>query len=175
MSHTSQMPMQTPQDLFVHELSDMLSAEQIIVTMLQEAQGVVSNPQLQQGLQLHETQTRQHAERLQQVLQMVGGQPHPVECHAAAGLRQSLQEGLQAKPSAQVIDGLVTGGACKTEHLEIAAYTGLVEKARALGQLEAAQLLSQTLREETEMLRQVEQISQQLTQQMGSMASSQAD
>jgi ferritin-like metal-binding protein YciE len=73
-----------------------------------------------------------------------------------------------------VLEGLVTGGACKTEHYEIAAYTGLVEKARAMGQTEAAQLLQQNLQEEQQMLRQVEQISQQLTQQMASMSGMQS-
>ena len=173
MSSTTQMPMQTPQDLFVHELSDILSAEQIIVGMLEQAQGLVQNPQLKEGLRMHAEQSRQQAQRVQQVLEDLGAQPHPVQCYAAQGLQQQLQEALQANPSPQVIDGLVTGGACKTEHLEIAAYTGLVEKARAMGLTQAAQLLQQNLQEEQQMLQQVEQLSQQLTQQMASMAGAQ--
>jgi ferritin-like metal-binding protein YciE len=163
------MPMQTPQDLFVHELSDMLSAEQIIVQMLEDAQGVVQTPQLRDGLRMHAEQSRQHAQRVQQVLDQVGMAPHPVRCHAAEGLYQSLQEGVQSQPSAPVLEGLVTGGACETEHLEIAAYTGLVNKARAMGMTEAARLLQQNLQEEQQMLQQVEQIAQQLTQQMAMM------
>lgn len=166
MSTTTQMPMQTGQDLFVHELSDMLSAETIIVQMLEEAQGLVQTPQLKQGLQMHAQQSQQHAERIQQVLDQLGVAPHPVQCHAAAGLYQQLEEGMQAGPSAQVLEGLVVGGACKTEHLEIAAYTGLVNKAQAMGLTGAAQLLQQNLQEEQQMLQQVEQIAQQLTQQM---------
>src|SRR3954447_8505050 len=81
MSQSMTMPMQTPQDLFVHELSDMLSAEQIIVQMLEEAQGLVQNPQVKEGLRMHAEQSRQHAQRVQQVLQQVGSQPHPVQCH----------------------------------------------------------------------------------------------
>ena len=45
-----QMSMQTPQDLFVHELSDMLSAEQSIAQTLTEGQGLVQNPQLREGM-----------------------------------------------------------------------------------------------------------------------------
>jgi ferritin-like metal-binding protein YciE len=60
----------------------------------------------------------------------------------------------------------------KTEHLEIAAYTGLVEKARTMGQTEAAQLLMQNLQEEQQMLQRVEQIATQLTQQMASIQGS---
>ena len=171
MSSSTQMPMQTPQDLFVHELSDALSGEMIIVQMLEQAQGMVQTPQLRDGLRMHAEQSRQHAQRVQQVLDQVGMAPHPVQCHAAEGLYQSLQEGMMAQPSAPVLEGLVTGGACKTEHLEIAAYTGLVNKARAMGMTEAAQLLQQNLQEEQQMLQQVEQIAQQLTQQMAAMGS----
>ena len=159
------MSMQTPQDLFIHELSDMLSAEQIIVEMLREASGVVSNPQLKQGLTAHLTESEQQARNIEQILSQMGTKPHPVTCHAAQGLRQSLQDGLKAKPSAEVCDGLVTGGAIKTEHLEIAGYTGLIEKAQAMGQTEAVTLLQQNLAGEEKTLQKLQTISQQLTQQ----------
>lgn len=174
MNDSTQMPMQTPQDLFVHELSDIHNAEQIIIQMLHEAQGLVQNPQLKEGLRMHADQSRQHAERVQQVFQQMGVQPHPIECHAAQGLYKELQEAQRAQPSPQVLEGLVVGGACKTEHYEIAAYTGMVEKARAMGRTEAAELLQQNLQEEQQMLQRVEEISQQLTQQMASMGGSQS-
>ena len=167
----AKMSMQTPQDLFVHELSDIHSAEQIIVQMLEQAQGLVQNPQLKDGLRLHAQQSQQQAQRVEQIFQTMGAQPHPIECHAAKGLMQSLMEVQKANPSPEVLEGAVVAGACKTEHLEIAAYTGLIEKARAMGMTEAAQLLQQSLQEEQQMLRQVEQIAQQLTQQMASMQS----
>ena len=174
MSDSRHMPMQTPQDLFVHELSDIRNAEQIIIQMLEQAQGMVQNPQLKEGLRMHAEQSRQQAQRIQQVFDQMGVQPHPIECHAAQGLYQELQEAQQSNPSPQVLEGLVVGGACKTEHYEIAAYTGLVEKARAMGRTEAAQLLQQNLQEEQQMLQRVEQISQQLTQQMASMSGRQS-
>lgn len=172
MSDSSNMPMQTPQDLFVHELSSTHSAEQIVVKMLEEAQGLVQNPELKEGLRMHAEQSREQAQRLEQIFQQLGAEPHPVQCHSAQGLHRELQDALQAQPSAEVVEGLVVAGACKTEHLEIAAYTGLVEKAQAMGQSEAVQLLQQSLQEEQQMLQSVEQISQQLTQQMAGMQSS---
>jgi len=173
MSEARQMRMQTPQDLFVHELSDMHRAEQVIVQMLDEAQGLVQNPQLKEGLRMHAEQSRQHAHRLEQALQQLGVQPHPVECHAVKGLHQELKDAQQAKPSPQVMEGLVLGGASKTEHYEIAAYTGLIEKARAMGQTEIARALEQNLQDEQQMLQQVEQLGRQMTQQMMSMAGTQ--
>ena len=174
MSDSTKMPMQTPQDLFVHELSDIRNTEQIIIQMLEQAQGMVQNAQLKDGLRMHAEQSRQQVQRIQQVFAQMGVQPHPIECHAAQGLYQELQEAQQSNPSPQVLEGLVVGGACKTEHYEIAAYTGLVEKARAMGQTEAVQLLQQNLQEEQQMLQKVEQISQQLTQQLAAMSGRQS-
>lgn len=164
-----QMPMQTPQDLFVHELSDVHSGEQIIIQMLGEAQGMVQNSQLQQGLQAHMRESEQQARNLEQVFQIMGAQPHPITCHAAEGLRQSLMEVVQSNPSPEVLEGAVVAGACKTEHLEIASYEGLVKKAQAMGQQEVARLLQQNLQQEQAMLQRVQGISDQLTQQMASM------
>ena len=164
-----QMSMKTPHDLFIHELSDVHSGEQIVVQMLEQAQGLVQHPQLQEGLRMHAEQSRQQAQRVEQVFQLMGAQPHPIECHAAKGLMQSLMEVVESNPSPQVLEGAVVAGAMKTEHLEIAGYTGLVEKARAMGQTEAAQLLQQNLQEEQQMLQQVQRIATQLTQQMAAM------
>src|SRR5215218_1445406 len=124
----TKMSMQTPTDLFVHELSDIYSAEQIIVQMLGEAQGLVQDQQLAEGLRMHLQQSQQHVQRLEQIFQQLGAQPHPVTCHTAAGLRQSIMDVMQSGPSTFVLEGAVVGGACKTEHLEIAAYNGLITK-----------------------------------------------
>jgi hypothetical protein len=56
----------------------------------------------------------------------------------------------------------LTGAAARTEHYEIAAYTGLVSKARTLGQTKAAKLLDENLRQEKEALKKVETISKDL-------------
>jgi ferritin-like metal-binding protein YciE len=104
------MSMKTPQDLFIHELSDIHSGEQIVVQMLEQAQGMVQHPQLQEGLRMHAEQSRQQARRVEQVIQMMGAQPHPVECHAAKGLMQSLMEVVASDPSPQVLEGAVVAG-----------------------------------------------------------------
>lgn len=171
MSSSATMPMQSPQDLFVHELSDVLSAEQIIVRMLEQAQALVQTEELREGLRMHQEQSLQQAERVQQVIRMTGQQPHPVTCHAAEGLMASLMAVVQSNPSPEVLEGAVVAGACKTEHLEIAAYTGLVEKAKAMGLSEAEDLLKQNLKEEEAMLKQAEKIATKLTKQMASKSS----
>lgn len=43
----------------------------------------------------------------------------------------------QANPSPLVLEGAVLGGVIETEHLEIAASAGLIEKAQTMGLTEA--------------------------------------
>jgi ferritin-like metal-binding protein YciE len=166
-----QHPMQSPMDLFVHELSDIHQAEQIIAQTLGEAQGLVRNPQLKQALQQHQQETQQQAQNVKRVIEMLGQRPHPVVCHAVEGLRTELKDAQKAKPSPEILEGLVVAGGQKTEHYEIAAYTGLVKKARLMGQTEAAQLLQQNLQQEQQALQKLEQIGDQLAQQMAATMS----
>ncbi len=164
-----QMPMQSPMDLFVHELSDIYSAEQIIAKMLHEAHGMASNQQLKQALQQHEQQTQQQAKNVEQVFQQLGQQQHPVTCHAVQGLQKELKEAKQANPAPEVLDGVILGGAMKTEHYEISAYEGLVKKAQTMGQQQCVQLLQQNLEQEQQTLQKLTQISDQMLQQMSPM------
>lgn len=91
-----------------------------------------------------------------------------MQCHAVQGLYQEIKDVQKEPPPPAVLEGLVAGGAAKTEHYEIAVYTGPVTKARAMGQDQAAQTLAQNLQEEQQMLQRVEQIAQQMAQQLDS-------
>ena len=65
-------------------------------------------------------------------------------------------------PSDEMRDAFLTGAAARAEHYEIAAYTGLVNQARALGEREAVELLQENLKQEKEALKKVETISKRL-------------
>ena len=69
-------------------------------------------------------------------------------------------------------DAFLTGAAARTEHYEIAAYTGLVNQARALGEREAVELLQENLRQEKEALKKVETISKRLLKESNGNGSS---
>ena len=158
--------MTTPQELFVHEMSDIMSAEQIIATMLADGQKLVDHDEIRQGLQKHEEETKQQIENLEAAFKQLGQEPEQLECHAAKGLQAELQEIGEEGGSPEVLNAGVLGGAAKTEHYEIAAYTGLVKKAKAMGQTEVADLLEKNLRQERNMLRQIEKIEDKLNKQV---------
>jgi len=61
-----------------------------------------------------------------------------------------------------VLDMFLTGAAARTEHYEMAAYTGLITMAKALGKTDAANLLGENLKQEKAALETVTTISEKL-------------
>ena len=66
------------------------------------------------------------------------------------------------KPAPEILEMANLLGAAKTEHYEIASYTGLVQMARDLGERDVADLLKQNLDEEKEMAKRVSALSKEL-------------
>ena len=83
------------------------------------------------------------------------------KCVGFEGLKQEHDE-LTGRVSDTLIDAVDAGAAARTEHYEIAAYTGLIEKARALGEPDIVTLLDENLKEEKEALREVESVEKTL-------------
>ena len=162
----SAMPMQTAQDLFIHELGDMYDAEQRIAQMLPMLATECNNDQVRTAFEFHAQQTRQHIQNLDRCFQALGVQAPKVTCTAIQGLKQEHDSFVKESPSQDILTMFDLGGASKTEHYEIASYTDLINAARQLGQQQCAQLLQQNLQQEQEMEQRVSQLSQQLGRQM---------
>ncbi len=160
------MPVQSPRDLFVYGLSEMHSAEQSILQQLPQLEQVCQNPQVKQTLSNHITETQRQVSRLQECFRLLGVQPMSVTCHAVDCMQQDFQSFMQQNPSRDVIDLFCLGAAGKTEHYEIASYTGLIDKARAMGQSQVVSLLEDNLNEEQRMAQSVQQLHRQITSQV---------
>lgn len=160
------MALDSPTALYMHELSDMLSAEQMIEQTLNKQQGEVHHQDIKQALRMHAEQTRQHIQNLQQVFQILGVQPQKMTCYGIQGLKQELDSIKDQKPSPDVLDLAVLGADEKVEHYEIASYTMLLEVARLMGEQQVVNLLEQNMRQEEEMARRIQSISTQLGMQV---------
>ena len=156
------MPLETPRDLFLHELSDTVSAEHIVLKMLGELQQETTNSDVKAALKHHESETRQQIKNLEKVFKQLGEEPEQTTCHAAEGLKQEHEALKEEQPSPLVLELGNLAGAAKTEHYEIASYTGLVQMARDLGETEVAELLKENLDQEKEMAKTVESLAKQL-------------
>jgi ferritin-like metal-binding protein YciE len=62
----------------------------------------------------------------------------------------------EEEPSEDLVDIFNAGAACKVEHYEIAAYTGLINLAQQMGHAKAVKLLNQNLKEEQQTLKKME-------------------
>jgi ferritin-like metal-binding protein YciE len=152
----------TPRDLFLHELGDILYVEQKLADeVLPKLIGEVQDGQFRKGLERHLEQTRGHVTNVEQVFDMFGAPPQAEECIGFEGLKAE-HDDLLSESSEELVDLVDAGAAARTEHYEIAAYSGLIEMARALGETQAVSLLDENLKQEKETLREVESVTKTL-------------
>lgn len=164
--------MSEPRELFLHELGDMLYAEKTIEKALPKLQKEATDSELARGFEHHLDETKGHIENLERVFESLGEKAKAERCPGIEGIKAEHDEFMkEEKPSEEICDLFLTGAAARTEHYEIAAYTGLVEMAKALGETESAKLLAENLREEQEMLRSVESSSKRLMKEAAAVGS----
>jgi ferritin-like metal-binding protein YciE len=155
--------MTSPEDLFVHELQDVYYAEQTLTKVLPTLAEEVSDDELSEAFEHHLEETRQQVSNLEQVFKGLGVPAKGEKCPGIDGIKEEHDTFVEEnEPTEDILNVFVTGAAARTEHYEIAAYTGLIRMAESLGETEAAELLTKNLKQEEEALRTVESISKRL-------------
>ena len=142
------MAIKTLEDLFIHELSDVHSAERQISKALPRLARAAENPELTAAFETHLEETVGQIERLDQVVELLGIRLKRIKCAAMEGLVEEGKEVIDSVEKGPVRDAALVGGAQKVEHYEIAAYGTLCALARQLGYDDAVKLLKATLEEE---------------------------
>ncbi|MBD0349153.1 MAG: ferritin-like domain-containing protein [Thermoleophilia bacterium] len=144
----------SPRDLFVEELSDVLTAERTVAKMLPQMQRQASDKKLVGRIKEHVKETQQQIKNVEQVFQQLGTRPKRKPCPGIEGIRSEFEEVSQEDGGTPELRDLhLLGPAARTEHYEIAAYEGLVTMAKAMGESKAANLLEKNLKQEQAMLR----------------------
>ena len=159
------MPIESPRELFIHELSDIMSAENIIAKMLPELEREAVTPDVKMAMAEHTKETREQIDVLKEVFKALGEKPEETTCHAAEGLKQEHDALLEEKPTPEMLEMGNLGGSAKTEHYEIATYTTLIQMAKDLGERDVAELLKRNLDQEKAMAKRVEALSKQVGKQ----------
>ncbi len=136
------------EDAFIHELSDIYSAEKQLTKALPKLAKAASNSTLAEGFTSHCDETQGQIDRIDQIVDGLGIKLKRVKCLAMEGLVAEGAETIDEIDKGPVRDAMLILGAQKVEHYEIAAYGGLITIAQALGYDDAAQLLKDTLAEE---------------------------
>ena len=140
--------MKTLEDLFVHELMDLYSAENQIIEALPLMIEKASNPKLKQGLEKHLEVTQKQKERLEQLCQDLDVEVFDVTCKGMQGIIEEGQEILNMNATPEVLDAGIIIAAQRVEHYEMAGYGSAATHAKQLGYVEAMDVLLNILEEE---------------------------
>lgn len=144
------MKLDTLENLFVHELKDLLSAEKQLVKALPKMAKGAASEALRTAIEEHLEQTKGQVERLEKVFALIDKAPRAEHCKAMEGLIEEGSELLEEEGDDAVKDAALIGAAQKVEHYEISGYGTARTLAELLGLDEAVRLLQETLDEEKE-------------------------
>lgn len=143
------MAVKTLDDLFYETLKDIYYAERKIAKTLPKMARGAQNEKLKQAFLAHKEETDGQIERLQQVFELIGKRARGKTCDAIEGIISEGEEILEEFKGTAALDAGLLAAAQAVEHYEISRYGTLRAWAEQLGMKEAAELLSQTLAEES--------------------------
>jgi len=142
------MKLKTLEDLFLHKLQDLLSAEKQLLAALPEMADAANDPRLRTTLQEHLVETETHVTRLERVFEMLGKHPKEHTCKAMQGLIEEESDLVHEDAEPAVHDAALIEATQSVEHYEIAAYGTVCAWAELLDHDYIAELLAKTLNEE---------------------------
>jgi ferritin-like metal-binding protein YciE len=140
----------TLRQLYVEELRDIYDAEKQLIKALPKMAEAASSQELRNGFEEHLEQTKEHAERLEQIFSELGEKPTGKKCKGMQGLVNEGSEVINEDFENEVKDAGLISAAQRVEHYEIAAYGTVRTYANLLGEQNAVVLLEKTLTEEKE-------------------------
>ena len=143
------MELETLKDLYIHELKDLHSAEKQLIKALPKMAKAATSEDLAAGFEEHLAQTEEHVNRLEKILQSHDESARGPKCKGMEGLIGEGEEMIEEGADDDVRDAGLISAAQRVEHYEIAGYGCVRTYADMLGDSRGADLLGQTLKEET--------------------------
>jgi ferritin-like metal-binding protein YciE len=144
------MELATLQDLYVHELKDLYSAEKQLVKALPKMAEAAKNAELTAGFRDHLKQTKGHVERLEKIFSDHKRSTRGARCKGMEGIIAEGAEMVEEEADPEVKDAGLISAAQRVEHYEIAGYGTARAYAELIGDRQGAKLLQTTLQEEEE-------------------------
>lgn len=143
------MKITTLDKLLEDQLKDIYNAENQILKALPKMAKAATAGGLREAFTDHLEETRGQVERLNQIGQMLGIRLTGKKCAAMEGLVEEGREVIEADGEPELIDAALIAAAQRVEHYEISAYGTARTLAEHLGHDRAAELLQETLDEES--------------------------
>src|ERR1700678_4679316 len=143
------MKLPSIEKLLEDQLKDIYSAENQLVKALPKMAKKAAAAGLKNAITSHLEETKHQVERLNQIGQTLGIKLSGKKCKAMEGLIEEGTEVLEAAGPGPVIDAALIAAAQRVEHYEISAYGSARALAIHLGHENVAELLQETLDEES--------------------------
>lgn len=139
------------EELLVHEIQDLHSAETQLLKALTDMAEAASSDELREAFEDHRRETVQHVRRLEQVAETLGVAPNSHKCKGIAGIIAEGSEFVKGNGvDDRVRDAALIAAAQRAEHYEIAGYGTVAAYCELLGRTELKDILGETLEEERE-------------------------
>jgi ferritin-like metal-binding protein YciE len=142
------MAIKTTQEKFMHELGDILDAENQFLKAQQDMLEQATDSTLKDGIEQHIQETEQQIKNLEQVFSEMGEEPERVKCSGAQGIVAEAKHGVKEAGTPEIRDLFIGASLLKVEHYEITSYQGLHLAAKQMGQDKAAKLFAENLKQE---------------------------
>jgi ferritin-like metal-binding protein YciE len=156
--------MKSLQDLFVEQLRDLYYAEKQILKALPKMSKKASSSELKKAFENHLHETENQVERLERVFEKLEMTARGKTCPAMDGLIDEGKEMMSEDAEASVMDAGLIAAAQKVEHYEIASYGTLRTYAKMLGYNKIAELLQETLDEESKTDKKLTQLAEKINE-----------
>ena len=136
-------------ELFHDTLKDIYYAEKKILVALPKMAKAAHSDDLRAAFEKHEGETEGQVSRLEKVFKMIDETPRGKKCAAIEGIIEEGQEIMKEYKTSPALDAGLLAAAQAVEHYEISRYGTLKTWAKELGLEDAAELLDETLEEES--------------------------
>jgi ferritin-like metal-binding protein YciE len=150
----------TMEDLFLDEIRDLYDAEKQLTKALPKMAKAASSGDLREAFENHLTETQNQVRRLEEIFAQLDKRATGKKCAAMKGLITEGDEVAGDTEDTSVRDAGLIAAAQKVEHYEISGYGSARTHARMLGFVEAVSLLEQTLNEEKQADRKLNELAE---------------
>jgi ferritin-like metal-binding protein YciE len=134
--------------LFIEQVKDIYWAEKALAKAFAKMEEKITSEELQEAIDEHYKETREHAARLEKVFSELGLKPEGKKCEAMAGLINEAEQIIYDSGDSATRDAGIILAVQKIEHYEIATYGTLCTYAKILNEDKILSILKETLSEE---------------------------
>jgi ferritin-like metal-binding protein YciE len=142
------MAMESIEELFEHELKDILGGEQALIDALEQMAQESSDRDIKKAYLQHRKETQGQIKRIEKIFRSMGQKPEAESCPGIEGLIKEKKAFMREKPTKELLEFFNVGAAQKVERYEITSYESLIDMADKLGLTDAVELLEENLQEE---------------------------